>query len=363
MRWNDLLGASLPSNLCSFVFYGMKYPGGADEIFEGYVDPGSPFDNFQRFIDQIRRPDLNLGIVVPYMIAESLEPRLRQQEGREAFNRYWDKGFKNYAVLDIDVTPFSFESYFTDMKSFISAVRSMQSRPLTTFFIGLKLNFVIDSIGSSEISVAQSLINDIKPDGVLFLPTFRTLFSRSNCRLTGSSVWKNSPIVDQPTFEHSLQLMLYLTFPPNTIKLLSFSMAGRSSQVKWKKAWDLRSKCSWTTMSTPSSYVCPGGADYKDFKGNKPSPNRKLNKEWMEYMVKHGERLHIYEWDDSMINKICWAYKLYGFQDGWVFFDFTHDAMNSCARRGAQHYGSILNVKDHLRSRKALCKNVQLPSP
>ncbi|XP_064475344.1 uncharacterized protein LOC135389210 [Ornithodoros turicata] len=351
--WSRFIDRPLPKDLCNIIFYSLDKK--SDNIFKNKVPSGHAFTKFQEYGKRIISS--NFGIDISIYHAKDTNRRLQEKEGTDAFHRYWAMGFKNFAVLDMELSPRSERKDYGDVKALLSTLKSKVHGKMG-IFIGISVLLKSDDSYGKGTDIFNELVSTTDPDGVLLRTTYRDSFSPDKCALCGSSVWANALLPEQPSFEGTLEFMQHVRISPKVMKFLSFTMAGRGSYAKVGD-WNLSATCYSSKRSQPSQVACPGGAYTYDI--NKPGVS-KVHSAWMERMAKGADSIHIFEWKETISKKICWAYNVYGFEEGFVVFDFGHDVLNDCASpKSNKGFGSIFQIVDNMTTRRRRCKDVEPP--
>ncbi|XP_064476111.1 uncharacterized protein LOC135390016 [Ornithodoros turicata] len=341
MTWKDFMAIPLPKGLCDYVFYTLDSE--STNIFQKDYGKSHTFDKFSSYVE--KRSDLSLGIHIPQFHVRDTNSNLQTMPGKEAFKEYWNKGFKNFAVLDLELTPLSVNADFRHVKTLIRTIRSMKSDKMY-IIIGISI-LPSDKKNLSHLprEVFTSLISATKPTGVLFRTTYRKLHQGSECTPTGSSVYdvnnRTRLPKDQPIFVNALEFMKTVNLPSVTRRFLSLSAAGLRISPNGPDGY-----CNKTERMAPPELYCPDGRFRAEY-----NPDEHPDPKEPEVVAEIQGRAHtyIYDWGQTMLVKLCYANVDYDFQDSVVIFDFGFDIKNTCwgPQQDRVHgFGSIFDVRN-----------------
>ncbi|XP_064476065.1 mucin-2-like [Ornithodoros turicata] len=326
------------------------------------------------------------GIDIEQEVRSDAMKQLDTPSGMTSIRDLYRNGTLHFSVLDFDITTKTSNAEVDQLIKFLKTISKVQfdereGRNFGYLFVG------VSPIGSDSGNTirdhVQRIIEEARPDGILFLTTYVRLKSQgSECFIAAPSVWTvpTGTAPRQPTFVTSLDLRRTLQIPKTTIQLLSLTPHTRGTymtlDIYHPPSFDSNTACNVSLSEDMHQYsevidhavhdveasanegkFCIYGEyhdDYLKTTGRDICDHVRLsrgvayNKKWYE------------GYDDVKLMKLkmCKAYREYGYQGGWVMFDIYRDDVKKICFEPNGTYGFTSAVKKYMYERRSSCESV-----
>ncbi|XP_064473754.1 uncharacterized protein LOC135388256 isoform X2 [Ornithodoros turicata] len=316
-----ILALLIPDGLCNIVVYsgGLQ----SDNTFYNTHSQRGYFNLFRRVTGAFKRTLLGLDVV--WSDHSSTTNKLSTTDGRAAMLQYFKEGFRNFGTLDTEIESNTGDSYLTDIISLLQGLRSVQMEaPNRTnmpcfLFYGVALLYQgAKDFDAKMVAAFNKVLTNTQPDIVLFRTTYLTNNHYSHkCRVTGTSVWDEAVVGDQPTFVGALKFRENITLPSRTREMLSFTVCGRLSHHRNQTLSGMGAQCKMGINIDSYPRVCPGAHYTKDY-GEEFLDTGRL----VAYRKSNdGHTWHVYDNRQTIMAKACMSKMNFGFRGGWVVFN------------------------------------------
>ncbi|XP_064473487.1 uncharacterized protein LOC135388096 [Ornithodoros turicata] len=354
----DPIPTSVPDGLCLFLMYRP-----ARTPFT--APPDAVLTRFTALASKLSKT--RCGIDIAQEIRQNAIGQLASS--MSATTDLYKKKVYDYSALDFDITVAMSDADVTQFIGFLKNFSSIQdynrrtiTGPFGYIFVGVSP--IGRDSGDTFKDRVQRIINEVKPDAILFLTTYlRTDITKYNCRVSAPSMWTDATMPDQPTFVKALELRNRLTIPANVAQLLSLTAHGRwaqfgPNQIPAKSdrgkpiSFDDNRICIATEASDIVGYTCAnsGSENYSTYHDDRYVGNQDLcDEKRLSRIIRSSwpEWTGGYDSVRLMRLKMCMAYRDYGFRGGWVMFDLQlSDVSGYCFVDGIP-YGFIRAVKGY----------------
>ncbi|XP_064476058.1 uncharacterized protein LOC135389949 [Ornithodoros turicata] len=367
----DVSLPSIPDGLCDFLMY-------RPTTVPFTSEPGDELKKFTELIPEFGKT--HLGIDIRQEIRDAAISQLKEPSGKTALASLYKQGVQDYSTFDVDIYVDTTEDAVKDVIGFLQTIKAIQteakgdSAGFGYLFVGVSplAHNISDDTATTKMWVHfQRIIDEVMPDGVLFLTTYlRTHYKENRCRSTGPSLWTRAIMFDQPTFEDSLNFRKGLKIPANVTQLLSLSVHGRWSSYteaqmpktttekrKYLELGDSR-VCNETGIYDVVSYTCVNSTHdrYKAYRGDGSQDN--LDYLRLTRVVRSSYPMWVGGYDSwgTMSMKMCKAYTEYGHRGGWVVFDLQlADVLDFCTTGYTQGFGHCYRIKNYMYEEPTVC--------